>query len=110
MLQITFHGVPHSDAIAESITRHAHHLQQLRPAIDHIRAAVEAPHQHHRAGNHFRLHLEIVLPGGEIVVGRGHDDDFAEQDLHTLVGQVFAIAARKLGDHARRRAPHGAPG
>jgi ribosome-associated translation inhibitor RaiA len=102
MVQITFHGLPHSDAIAEAIERHAERLQRLAPTISRVRAVVESPHLRHRQGNHFRVLLDVSVRGRDVVVGRERANDLAAEDPYTAIARVFDIAARKIAERPRR--------
>jgi hypothetical protein len=96
-IQITFRGLPRSQALAEHIERLAQHFDHER--ISHCRVVVEAPTRHHRSGGLFHVIVELAAPGKLIVAGDrdGHEDAFA------AAGESFDVARRQLADWAERR-------
>lgn len=94
--QITYRGFDSSEAVNAAIERHAEHLRHLAPNIVDIRVSLELPHQRHRHGNHFRVLLDVHVPGHEIVVGRTPNDRTADEDVYVALHRAFDIAARQL--------------
>ena len=101
--RITFHGVPHSDAIDEYIHKRAEKLDTLESRIVSCRVAVEHPHRHALHGEQYHIRIDIVVPGAEIVVNRVPDADRAYADLYAAVDAAFDDARRRLYDFIRRR-------
>jgi len=96
-LQITVREMPHSEALENGIRRKAAGLERVYPRIIAIRATVEAPHHHHRHGNHYTVRLDITVPGGEILVNRDH-----AEDVYVAVRDAFQAARRQLVEYARQ--------
>ncbi len=102
-LQITFHGVPHSDAIEQYVRTRAEKLDTFAPRLMSCRVAIEMPHKHAHHGEHYRVRVDITLPGGEIVVERVPGADHAYEDLHAAIDAAFDDAGRRLQDFVRRQ-------
>jgi ribosome-associated translation inhibitor RaiA len=66
-LEIGFHGLPSSEWIEEAIREHAAKLEKLYPRLVGCRVSVEELHKQHRTGNVHEVHIELRLPGGELV-------------------------------------------
>ena len=103
-LQVNFKNLPHSDAAEELVRKRADKLTTLNPRIAHIRVVLEAPHRSQEHGNHFVVHIDIDVPGAEIVVGRDSPEDERQTDLYAAINESFRIAERQL------RKLHGRPG
>jgi ribosomal subunit interface protein len=102
-LQITFHGTEHSDAIAEYVRQRAEKLDTFHPNVTSCRVAIEQPHHHSRHGEHFRVRVDVTVPGGEVVADRLPAGDHANEDAHAAIDAAFDDAGRRLQDFVRRQ-------
>jgi cold shock CspA family protein len=101
-LQITFRGMPHSDALEAHVRRRAEKLDRLFERLTSCRVVVEAGHRHHRHGNHYRVSIDMGVPRGELAVARAPGDKRELEDAHAAVDSAFDDAERRLEDWARR--------
>jgi ribosome-associated translation inhibitor RaiA len=67
-LQITFRGIPHSDAVEVKIREKASKLDRFHSHIMGCRAAVESEHHHHHQGNQYPIRIDITTPGKDLVI------------------------------------------
>jgi ribosome-associated translation inhibitor RaiA len=95
-LQITFHGIPHSDALEAWIHEWAGKLEHTHARIQRAEVVVELPHRHRRHGKAFRVRLTLHVPGGNIVVDHDPGVDAAHEDPYVAVRDSFAAARRQL--------------
>jgi cold shock CspA family protein len=102
-LQITFHDVPHSDAVEEKIREAAGGLEQFYDDIMSCRVVVEAPHRKHRKGKLYHLRIDLSVPGDEIVVNREPGDRNAHGDIYVMVRDAFVAAERQLIEYTRKK-------
>ena len=103
-LQITYHGVEKSEALSESIRRHAEKLERFSGSIQHCHVVVEPSERHHHKGNRYRLHVHLKVPGRDIQAGRepaACNPDF--QDPYVAVRDTFDALRRQLEDYERLR-------
>ena len=100
-LQVTFRHMETSDAVLANIHEKANKLDRFSEHIMACRVVVEAPHQHHRKGNLFKVSVDITVPGGEIYASRSNDDNQAHQDVYVAIRDAFNAAQRQLEDWAR---------
>jgi cold shock CspA family protein/ribosome-associated translation inhibitor RaiA len=101
-LQITFHRVQHSDAVALAIGKKVEKLQKFCNRIISCRVTVDAPHQRHNQGNIYRVVVDISLPGHEIVIGRDPEKDHSHEDVYVAIRDSFAAAQRCLQNYRQR--------
>ncbi len=99
--QITFHGIAPSEPLTELIETRAQLLDRLTDRLQALRVFVDAPHHHHRHGNHPRVRLELTLPGEDIVVER--DDASDGEDAYLAVRRAFDGLRRRLTAKQERR-------
>jgi cold shock CspA family protein/ribosome-associated translation inhibitor RaiA len=103
-LHIAFRNMDHDPAIAEEIRRRADKLEEFCDRITSCTVTVEAPHQHHRQGNLYRVRIHLALPRhGEVVADRERGIDHAHEDVHVALRDAFKAARRQLQDAMRER-------
>ncbi len=102
-LQITFHDVPHSDAVEEKIREAATGLEQFYDEIMSCRVVVEAPHRRQRKGKLYHLRIDVSVPGNEIVVNREPGDRNAHEDIYVMIRDAFEATERQLKEFTRKK-------
>jgi ribosome-associated translation inhibitor RaiA len=102
-LQITFHDLPPSDAIAQHVRTHAAKLEALAPRIMRCRVALERPHRHSRHGSHYRVAIAVSLPEGPVVATRSPDGAKTYEDLYAVIDASFDDIGRRIQDFVRRQ-------
>lgn len=102
-LQITFHDVPHSDAVEQKIREAAMDLEQFYEDIMSCRVVVEAPHRRHRKGKLYHLRIDVGVPGKELVVNREPGDKNAHEDIYVMIRDAFNAMGRQLKEFTRKR-------
>ena len=100
-LEITFRGVPHSDAVETRIREKAAKLEQFCDNIISCRVAVEAEHHHQHQGNLYKVRIDLSVPQKHIVVSRDHHDKQSHEDFYVALRDAFAAATRQLEEHMR---------
>jgi hypothetical protein len=101
-VQVSFHGVPHSDALDTHIRERVAWLEQFYSGVVSCRVFVELPHRHRDDGRHFHVSIELTVPGhAPLVVSR-------EPSLHRSLQRTETAAHRKAteieGAHRYARA------
>ena len=97
-LQVTLRDISPSEAIEAYIRERAAKLEQFYDRIMSCRVVVEAPVRHHRKGGPYKVRIDLIVPGDELVVNRQVDED-----LYVAIRDAFHAARRKLEDYARRQ-------
>ena len=95
-LQISFHGVQHSDALYNVIREKAQGLERYYDRITRCRVVLELAARHQHQGKEFVARIELKVPGSEIAVTHQHDTDPL-----VAVHEAFDAARRRLEDYAR---------
>jgi cold shock CspA family protein/ribosome-associated translation inhibitor RaiA len=115
--QITYRHCDPSEALNAFMRDKAAELDQFYPRIVGCHAFVERPGNHHRKGKgaHYRVRLELTVPGKVLVVSRDPEKHIQKEDPYLSVNEAFHEMRRQLQDYARRqrgdvkvseRAPH----
>jgi ribosomal subunit interface protein len=102
-IQITFRDVQHSDPVEQYVLARAAKLDSLASRIVGCHVTLELPHRHQQHGRHYRVRVDLHLPGGEVTVGNTHDDDRNDEDLYAAIDAAFELAGRRLQDFVRRQ-------
>ena len=95
-LQISFRNFDPSEAAEQTVRRRAAELAQVFSRITSCRVVMESGRRGHDPGDLFHVHIDVVVPGNEIVVRE------ANADLYAAIREAFDGARRRLQDHARR--------
>ena len=103
-LEITFRNVVRTDEIEERIRVKAAKLDRFYDRITSCRVVVEAPHQHHHKGNAYQVHIELSVPGADIVVNADKPKP-EHSDLGVALRDAFNAAQRQLQGFAERSNP-----
>ncbi|HSD34471.1 MAG TPA: HPF/RaiA family ribosome-associated protein [Alphaproteobacteria bacterium] len=105
-LEIRFHNMDPSDAIEARVRERVEKLNKLYDQLVACRVSIEAPHKQHRKGNVFTVHVDMSVPGHELVVSHGPhhpQEKYRDPDLYTVLNEVFEAAERQLVEFKRRQ-------
>jgi len=92
-----------SDAVEARVRERAEKLDRFAGRIMSCRVVIEAPHKHHHKGGLYKVHIDITVPGGELVVNRESGLDHGHEDVYVAVRDAFDAARRQLEDYVRRQ-------
>jgi len=101
-LQITFRHMDASPALEARIRQRAEELEHFFDRITACHVTVECRNPRRHQGNVFEVHIDVTVPGRQIVVGRDHGQNHAHEDAHVAVRDAFDALRRRLEDHARQ--------
>jgi cold shock CspA family protein/ribosome-associated translation inhibitor RaiA len=99
--QITFRNLDRSESVVELIEKRAVELEQFFKRIVACKVVVEIDHQRRRGGL-FHVSVQVLVPGGEIVVRRDPAEHQPHEDVHAAVRDAFDAARRGLEDYVRK--------
>jgi ribosome-associated translation inhibitor RaiA len=105
-VQISFAGVPKSEALEALILRETEKLERFFERIVSCRVRVHQAYK--RQAQPFGVHIEIGVPGDTLVVDDEPDarTEQAHRDPERAIRDAFRTAGRRLEEYARRlRAP-----
>ena len=102
-LQISFRNMEHSPGIEATIRQRAARLDTFASRITSCCVVIEPAGKHHEYGNQYEVHINISLPGGEVVATRepGRHEEY--KDVAIAIRDAFDAAARQLKDYVRRQ-------
>jgi cold shock CspA family protein len=101
--EVTFRGTTPQPDIEALVRREATKLERYGRRLVSCRVAIEEPQRHQRAGNRYRVRLDIGAGlARPIVVTREPDETDMHRELRTIVLDAFRAARRQL-QAARQR-------
>jgi len=101
--QVTFHGLPVSDDIERAVRDEVDKLERFCDRITGCHVVIAAPHRRHAKGNLYTIRVDLVVPGGELVVNREPTSHHAHEDVKVALRDAFDVTRRRLQDHLRRQ-------
>ena len=120
-VQVTFRNMTPIDSVRKDIESRVQKLETFCKPIVSYRIVVEAPTNHHRKSNPFKIRIDTTLTDGKVLVKydesaypelrdnggepfhKGFDTTSRRNCLMLTIREAFDAARRKLQDHARRR-------
>ena len=96
-LEISFHNMDASPAVESEIRERVAKLDKLYPRLVGCRVSVELLHRQHRTGNVFDVHIELRVPGAELVVSREPHrakERYANPDVRTSLRELVQRAGK----------------
>lgn len=100
--QVSFDDLPPDEAVRAAALDHVAELERAWDRITGCHVVIAQPHRHQRSGRLYSVRVDLVVPGGEIVVNREHHLDHAHEDVFVALRDSFRAARRRLEDHVRR--------
>lgn len=102
-LQITIRDVGPSEAIDAYVRQRVAKLERFCGRLTGCRVTLEVPHRHKTHGHHYRVRIELSVPGAELVLSRDPAAAKAHEDAYAAIDAAFDDAQRALKDYVRRR-------
>lgn len=102
-MQVSFHDVAHSDTLEAYAREHGAKLERIAERAVGCRVTIEAPHRHQHLGKHFRVSVDLAMPGGHVVASHAGDIDTGNEDAYAAIDQAFDRAKRRLEEYVRRQ-------
>ena len=101
--RITFRDIEHSEAIETRVRERVAKLEEFYDRITSCHVVLSSPHHSHHQGRIYHVHIDLVVPGHEIVISRDNDKNHAHEDVYIAIRDAFNVAERQLREYARRQ-------
>lgn len=102
-LQITFHGIDHSDAVETRVREKVGKLEQFCDRITGCKVAIESNHKNtsnlHHKGDAYHVRIDLTVPGSELVVKRDSDE---HEDIYAALKGAFQAMERQVKEYVAR--------
>ena len=97
-VRIVFRDMEPSEAVKQVVEKKLEKLARGSRIVGG-EVAIEAPHRQHQQGIHYRVRIDLQVPGGELVYGRDPGDDGAHEDVYVAIRDAFQGITRQLRQH-----------
>lgn len=107
-VHIQFHGMEPSDALEASAREHARKLESFTPDIMACRIVIDLEQKHQHQGRPYGVHIDLTLPGHELVVNRvQHEDPYValRDAFDSMKRQLADVVHKRRGDVKHHAAP-----
>lgn len=94
-VQITIRDMPSSEALQDHLMKKAEKLDQFYRRIQRCRIVINIPQKHKHQGKQFRVCIDLLVPGKELVVNRKIDED-----VYIAIRDAFFAAQKQLETYA----------
>ncbi len=99
--QITYRGMDHSAAMDAKIVEYTRKLEGVHPKITRCHVIVDETDRKKQQGNHFEVHVDVHVPGHEIVASRKD-----HEDAYVALHEAFVVVHRQLEENISRQRGH----
>jgi ribosome-associated translation inhibitor RaiA len=100
-LQITFRHLDRSEHIEALAKGHFGRLVNVYDRIVSCHVIIDAPHRHHRKGNHYHVDIHLTVPQRQLVVDCHPTQHDAALDLAAAVREAFDNMRRQLAEYVQ---------
>lgn len=105
-LQISFHGIDHSDAVEDRIREKVAKLEGFFNGITSCRVVVESHHKNtsklHQKGEPFHISVNVNVPGKELIVKRDPKESHVNEDVYVALRDAFQSMERQLKEYSTK--------
>ena len=105
-VEISFHNMPSSPSIEAEIHDRVAKLDKFYNHLIGCRVAVELLHRRHQTGNVYEVHIELRVPGEDVVVSREPHharQRYSDPDVSVALRDAFKTAERRLLEFKRKQ-------
>ncbi len=104
-VQTTFRDIDPSDAVEAKINDRVKRLEKFAKRATGLHVTIAAPHHGGQKGKHYQFTLELLVPGGDIVVKQGDTPNPAHEDVFVAMRDAFATLERRVHEYVDKRGP-----
>jgi hypothetical protein len=95
-VEIAYEGVEPSPVAERYVLRGLRRLERAAPDLMRARVTIGIRQHRRRTGDLYDVHLQLMRPGGDVVVSRTPPRHRESEDLPTAIGEAFSKARRAL--------------
>ena len=97
-VQITIRNIPGSPALESHIRSKSNKLRQFYDRMISCRIVVEFAQNHKHRGKIYNIHIDVMVPGKELVVTKK-----SSEDVYIAIRDAFFAIIRQLENHSHKR-------
>jgi len=116
-VEVSYRRLDPSEFVEEKVRERLASLESHCNEINRAHVVLSSPHQHKHKGNHYEVHIELYVPGTELVVTKNTGASQEHEDFYVALRDAFDSMERQLTKwkekrrmdikaHSRPSAPH----
>jgi len=94
--EISYKRLEPSDFIKHKVQYRLRQLESICEDINRAHIVLSSPHHRKHQGNHYEVHIELYVPGTELVVTRNTGVSDAHEDFYVALRDAFDAMERQL--------------
>ena len=102
-LQTTYRDFPPPLLAEKRIRNRLDKLERMFPRNISCHVVAEESHQSHHKGRHYNVHVNVAVPGGEIVASHDQHDKQDHEDFYVAMRDAFDALERQLQSYTERK-------
>ena len=95
-IEISFRNMDVSPAVEARVHERAARLEKFYDGITSCHVFIKAPHESQQTGNLYEVHIEVRVPGSELLVTGKPGDLAAHSDIMVALRDAFDAMERQL--------------
>jgi len=95
-MELTYKRLEPSDFIEQKVQHRLKQLESICTDINRVHIVLSSPHHRMHQGNHYEVHIELYVPGTELVVTRNTGTSEAHEDFYVALRDAFDAMERQL--------------
>jgi len=88
-LELTYRHLASSEFIEQKVMQRLKHLETICNQINRAHVVLSSPHHSKHQGNHYEVHIELYVPGSELVATRNAEESDAHEDFYVALRDAF---------------------
>ncbi len=106
-LRVTYRDFKPPILAEKRIQKRVDKLERLFPRIVSCHVIVSELHRAHKKGKHYNVHIDVLIPGTELVAAHDHHDRRSHEDFYVALRDSFDSLERQIKSHTERMRPSG---
>jgi len=102
-IQITWRGMEPSAALEDRVQALARRLEKFGSQMIHCHVTIELPHKRGHQGHIYEVHIQVTIPGTQLIVQHEHRELQSHEDPYVAVRDAFRAVRRQLQNYERKR-------
>jgi len=95
-VEISYRHLEKSDFIHEKVMLRLKQLETISGEINRAHIVLSSPHHSKHQGNHYEVHIELYVPGTELIVTQNTGTSDAHEDFYVALRDAFDAMERQL--------------
>jgi len=102
-VEVSYRRLEPSDFVEAKVNEKLASLESLCNEINRAHVVLSSPHHHKQKGNQYEVHIELYVPGTELVVTKNTGVSHEHEDFYVALRDAFDAMERQLTKWKEKR-------